>query len=135
MSSYLDNSATTPLCEAAITAMTAAMTCFGNPSSLHEVGQRSAALLRESRMKVAAALGERYLKDGQLIFTGSGTEATALALLGTANAKERREARTILTTDSEHRHLHIPCWHSLLLQPLRDYRIWSAYILQDRMSH
>lgn len=102
MSSYLDNSATTPLCEAAITAMTAAMTCFGNPSSLHEVGQRSAALLRESRMKVAAALGERYVKDGQLIFTGSGTEATALALLGTANAKERREAHTILTTDSEH---------------------------------
>ena len=49
-----------------------------------------------------SALGERHLKDGQLIFTGSGTEATALALLGTARAKARRTATTILTTDSEH---------------------------------
>ena len=102
MGIYLDNSATTPLCESAVTAMTAAMACFGNPSSLHEVGQKSAVLLRESRAAVAAALGERYVKDGQLVFTGSGTEATALALLGTANAKERREAKTVLTTDAEH---------------------------------
>ena len=48
------------------------------------------------------ALGERYLKEGQLIFTASGTEATALALLGTARAKARRTAATVLTTDSEH---------------------------------
>ena len=82
--------------------MTAAMECFGNPSSLHEVGQSAATLLRESRAAVGAALGERYLKDGQLIFTGSGTEATALALLGTTGAKERRTAHRILTTDSEH---------------------------------
>ena len=102
MMAYLDNSATTPLCEAAVRAMTEAMACFGNPSSLHEVGQRSAALLKQSREALGAALGERYLRDGQLIFTGSGTEATALALQGTAMAKERREARTVLTTDSEH---------------------------------
>ncbi len=99
---YFDNSATTALCPAAKQAMAAAMEIFGNPSSLHEQGQRAAALLRESRAAVGAALGERYLKDGQLIFTGSGTEATTLALLGTARAKERRTATHILTTDSEH---------------------------------
>ena len=99
---YLDNSATTALSPAVKTAMCEAMEIFGNPSSLHELGQRGAALLRESRNAVAEALGERYLKEGRLIFTGSGTEATTLALLGTARAKDRREAKTILTTDSEH---------------------------------
>lgn len=99
---YLDNSATTALCEEAKAAMLAAMENFGNPSSLHERGQKAAALLKESRAAIGEALGERYLKDGQLIFTGSGTEATTLALLGTARAKERRVANTILTTDSEH---------------------------------
>ena len=99
---YLDNSATTPLCAAARDAMSAAMAEFGNPSSLHAQGARAARLLQECRTAVGEALGERYLKDGQLIFTGSGTEATALALLGTARAKARRTASTILTTDSEH---------------------------------
>ena len=99
---YLDNSATTALSPTVKSAMVAAMEIFGNPSSLHELGQRGAALLRESRNTIAEALGERYLKEGQLVFTGSGTEATTLALLGTAHAKERREAHTVLTTDSEH---------------------------------
>ena len=84
----------------------AAMECFGNPSSLHTSGAQGAKLLQQSRAAVAEALGERYLKDGQLIFTGSGTEATALALLGTARAKARRTASTILTTDSEHPSVH-----------------------------
>ena len=99
---YLDNSATTPLCAAARDAMLGAMEEFGNPSSLHAQGARAAKLLQQSRAALGEALGERYLKDGQLIFTGSGTEATALALLGTARAKSRRTATTILTTDSEH---------------------------------
>ena len=68
---YLDNSATTALCASAKEAMLAAMENFGNPSSLHERGQRAAALLRESRTAIGEALGERFLKEGQLIFTGS----------------------------------------------------------------
>lgn len=99
---YLDNSATTPLCREAREAMVAAMDTFGNPSSLHARGSEAARLLRQARATVGEALGERFLKDGQLIFTSCGTEATALALLGTAHAKERRTASTILTTDSEH---------------------------------
>lgn len=102
MSIYLDNSATTPLCPEAKQAMLAAMERFGNPSSLHEEGIAAAAILRESRAAVGEALGERYLKDGQLIFTASGTEASSLALLGCARAKARRTATKILTTDSEH---------------------------------
>ena len=79
-----------------------AMDVFGNPSSLHALGADAAKLLRASREAVGEALGERFLKDGQLIFTSCGTEASALALLGTAHAKTRRTAKTILTTDSEH---------------------------------
>ncbi len=103
---YLDNSATTPLCAAAREGMLAAMETFGNPSSLHTAGGSAAKLLQGARATVGEALGERYLKDGQLIFTGSGTEATALALLGTARAKARRTASTILCTDSEHPSVH-----------------------------
>ncbi len=103
---YLDNSATTPLCAAAKEGMLAAMETFGNPSSLHGAGGSAAKLLQSARADLGEALGERYLKDGQLIFTGSGTEATALALLGTARAKARRTASTILTTDSEHPSVH-----------------------------
>lgn len=99
---YLDNSATTALSDAAKAAMLAAMEQYANPSSLHTAGVRAAALLRSARAQLGAALAERHLKDGQLIFTGSGTEATALALLGAAHAKTRRTAATILTTDSEH---------------------------------
>lgn len=102
MQIYLDNSATTALCPEAKAAMTAAMDCYANPSSLHAAGAQAAAMLADARTAVGEALGERYLKDGQLIFTASGTEATALALLGTARAKARRSATVILTTDSEH---------------------------------
>lgn len=102
MSIYLDNSATTPLCVQAKRAMVDTMERFGNPSSLHEEGVAAAAMLRDCRAAVGEALGERFLKDGQLIFTGSGTEASAIALLGSARAKARRTANTILTTSSEH---------------------------------
>ena len=98
---YLDNSATTPLSSAAEIAMRDAMSCFGNPSSLHMAGQRSKKLLEESREKILACLGVRQ-RQGELVFTSCGTEATSLALLGCAFAKERREASVILTTDSEH---------------------------------
>lgn len=100
---YLDNSATTPLSDAAKQAMIGALDCYGNPSSLHSVGQDAERLLTKAREQVLAGLGLRpRQKDGILVFTGSGTEATALALMGTAYAKKRREATRILTTDSEH---------------------------------
>ncbi len=100
---YLDNSATTPILPAAKQAMTDAMECFGNPSSLHPVGQESFRLLGECRSAIAATLGVRgTLTAGQLIFTASGSEADNLALIGTAYAKPRRRGGRIITTDSEH---------------------------------
>ena len=99
---YLDNSATTPLCPEAISAMTEAMGVFGNPSSLHGVGQEAHALLNRARAQVGVALGVKAVKPGELIFTSCGTEASALAIYGTVYAKPRRFGNRIITTDCEH---------------------------------
>lgn len=100
---YLDNSATTPLSTASREAIERAMDVYGNPSSLHSAGQAAQRLVDEARRQVLSGLGVRPRRDtGALVFTSSGTEATSLALFGTAYAKERREATRILTTNSEH---------------------------------
>ncbi len=96
---YLDNSATTALSDEVRSAMTAAMECFGNPSSLHSQGDLARRELNASRAKIMSALGE---KNGKLIFTSCGSEASNLALLGNAWSKSRRTANRIVTTDSEH---------------------------------
>lgn len=100
---YLDNSATTPLSVAAKQAIDQAMETYGNPSSLHSLGQTAERMLEHAREQVLRGLGLRpRQKDGTLVFTSCGTEATSLALFGTAYAKERRTANRILTTNSEH---------------------------------
>ncbi len=102
---YLDNSATTALSDAAKGKMCEMFDNFGNPSSLHAAGDSAARALREARRAILSTLGIRAMSDEQerqLVFTSSGTEATSLALLGTAHAKKRREANRIITTDSEH---------------------------------
>lgn len=99
---YLDNSATTPLCEGAIEAMTQAMRCYGNPSSLHTLGHEAQKLIDAARNSIGSALGVRMMKAEELIFTSCGTEANNLALFGAAYAKSRRVGNKIITTDSEH---------------------------------
>ena len=99
---YLDNSATTPLSDAAKDAIREAMENYGNPSSLHSLGLTAETAVSRARKQIAAALGVRNLTPGQLIFTACGTEANNTALFGTAYAKTRREANRIVTTDSEH---------------------------------
>ncbi len=98
---YLDNSATTPLSEAAKQKIAETLEIFGNPSSLHSEGQKARALVDTARAQLLSALGVRS-RDAKFVFTSCGTEATALALYGTAYAKKRRDANLILTTDSEH---------------------------------
>lgn len=98
---YLDNSATTKMCQAAREKFLAVSEeCWGNASSLHAAGLRAAHALEEGRRAVMAALGAR---DGQLIFTAGGSEANNLAILGRAYAKERyRRGARIITTAGEH---------------------------------
>lgn len=98
---YLDNSATTPICEESKQAMLDAMEKYGNPSSLHSMGFESSKIIGEARSKILASLFVRGGKAENLVFTSSGTEADNLALLGVAYAKTRR-ANRIIATDSEH---------------------------------
>ena len=99
---YLDNSATTPLSDAARRALQEVADIYGNPSSLHREGLAAEAVLTRARKQVASALGVSNPAPGQLIFTACGTEANNTAILGTAYAKARRDANRIVTTDSEH---------------------------------
>ena len=64
MEHYLDNSATTKPSPAAMAALNEAALTWGNPSSVHSHGQRAATVLKDSRAKLAKALGlPRFSKD------------------------------------------------------------------------
>lgn len=97
----MDNSATTALSSAAKAKIAEAIEVYANPSSLHSAGQAAQKLVDEARASLLTALGVRA-RQGSFVFTSCGTEATSLALFGSAYAKARREATRILTTDSEH---------------------------------
>ena len=100
MEIYLDNSATTAISAAARSKMLEAADTYGNPSSLHDMGMRAEKLISEARRSLLTALGSKG--SGEIVFTSCGTEASSLAIFGSAFAKERRDANLILTTDSEH---------------------------------
>jgi cysteine desulfurase len=81
---YLDYNATTPVAPEVVDAMLPFLRRhFGNPSSSHVYGRRSAAAVAEARSQVAALIGAR---PAEIVFTGCATEANNLALLGVARA-------------------------------------------------
>lgn len=97
---YFDHSATTPVLPAVVEAMTSYFTEFyGNPSSLHQTGQRSRQAVEAARASVADLLGADDPKE--IIFTGSGTEADNLAIKGVSLAKAKR-GNHIVTLTIEH---------------------------------
>lgn len=98
---YLDNSATTPLSEVAKKSIEQMLDIYGNPSSLHSLGAEAEARIKTAREQILSALGVRA-REGELVFTSCGTEATALAFFGCAHAKERRDAVRILISEGEH---------------------------------
>ena len=82
MQVYLDYSATTPTRSEAIATMQAVINSqWGNPSSLHEWGQRAATVVEQARMQVAALINA---PAESIIFTNGGTEADNLAIMGVA---------------------------------------------------
>ena len=96
---YLDNAATTRVCEEAAQAAMNMMTeRFGNPSSLHTMGVASTRELNTARQAVASILG---CQSECVYFTSGGSESNNLAIFGAANAKIRR-GREIITTAAEH---------------------------------
>lgn len=104
---YLDNSATTKICDEALKKYIEISTeDYGNPSSLHARGFDAEKTVSAARRTVMTSVGA---KDGAVIFTASGTEANNLAIFGRAYAKERFRARArIITTDGEHASVTAP---------------------------
>lgn len=77
---YLDNNATAPPVPAVLAAMHDCLRdCWGNPSSMHQVGAAAKERLAAARGQVAALIGA---KPPEIIFTGSATEANHMAILG-----------------------------------------------------
>ena len=74
---YLDHNATTPLRDEARIAMVAAMDVVGNPSSVHSEGRESKSIVENARSQISKAFG---VGAHDIVFTGSATEAAALAL-------------------------------------------------------
>ncbi|MDQ2918394.1 MAG: aminotransferase class V-fold PLP-dependent enzyme, partial [Verrucomicrobiota bacterium] len=96
---YLDYNATTPLCEPARNAMRPYLEeHFGNPSSIHAAGREARAAIDDARDRLAAML---QAKPHELIFTGSGTEANNLAVLGLARSR-REQGRHLICGSTEH---------------------------------
>jgi len=79
MDIYLDHAATTPMIPEALAALTEQIKEFGNASSLHAAGRAVRKKVEEARETIAGIVG---CQPGEIIFTGSGTEANNLAIKG-----------------------------------------------------
>ena len=99
MEHYLDNAATTKVCDEAAQAALAAMTeNYGNPSSTHTKGREANRLLEKARKQVSAALG---CTPGELIFTSCGSESDNWAIINGAEAMKRK-GKHIISSAVEH---------------------------------
>ncbi|MBQ2245350.1 MAG: cysteine desulfurase NifS [Oscillospiraceae bacterium] len=97
---YADNAATTKMSRVAIEAM---VPCFeniyGNPSSLHSVGQEAKEVLEDARARVAKCLG---CEPREVYFTSGGSEADNQAIVSAARLGARKGKRHIISTAFEH---------------------------------
>jgi cysteine desulfurase len=81
---YLDYNATAPVRPEAAAAVAGALALTGNPSSVHRFGRQVRKLVEDAREQVAALIGAA---PAEIVFTGGGTEANALALCGTGRKR------------------------------------------------
>ncbi|OUP62997.1 cysteine desulfurase NifS [Pseudoflavonifractor sp. An176] len=100
MQIYADNAATTRLSDTALNAMLPYMQAeYGNPSSLHSVGQRAQEALTEARARIAARLG---CQPTEVIFTSGGSEADNQAIRSVAAFGKMKGKTHIISTAFEH---------------------------------
>jgi cysteine desulfurase len=99
MQIYLDYSATTAPRSEAIAKMQQVLTAeWGNPSSLHEWGQRAAMMMEIARIQVANLINADNPES--IIFTAGGTEADNLAIMGIA--QQYRTPQHLIISSVEH---------------------------------
>lgn len=97
---YVDNAATTKTSRTAIDAMLPYFDkIYGNPSSLHSVGQAATDVLRKAREEAAEVLG---CEPSEITFTSGGSEADNQALVSAAAIGARKGKKHIISTAFEH---------------------------------
>lgn len=97
---YADNAATTMISNTAKKAMIDTMeNVYGNPSSLHTVGQRAKEVLEKARKDVAECLGADFK---EIYFTSGGSEADNQAIVSAAKIGARKNKKHIISTKIEH---------------------------------
>ena len=97
---YADNAATTAMSQVAIDAMMPYFNkVYGNPSSLHSVGQEAKEVLEAARETVASCLG---CEPREIIFTSGGSEADNQAIISAARMGARKGKKHIISTAFEH---------------------------------
>ena len=97
---YADNAATTKLSDVALQAMMPYFTdIYGNPSSLHSVGQEAKEHLEDARARVAKCLG---CEAREIYFTSGGSEADNQAIRSAALFGARKGKKHIISTAFEH---------------------------------
>src|SRR5659263_569636 len=100
---YLDYQSAKPVDPRVVQAMLPYFTeRFGNPASLHAVGDRATGALEASRASVASFIGAQ---PEEVIFTSGATESNNLALIGYAN-HARRSGDHVIISEVEHISLH-----------------------------
>ena len=105
---YLDNNATTKVSPEVVEAMLPFFSeQFGNPSSLHQFGDKVGRAIKQARMQVQALLGAEH--DSEIIFTSCGTESDSTAILSALKAQPDR--KEIITTAVEHPAVLSLCEH------------------------
>lgn len=97
---YADNAATTKMSEAAIQTMISVMQdLYGNPSSLHSMGQRAKERLEQARADIAEVIGA---EPKEIYFTSGGSEADNQAILSAAELGRKKGKKHIISTAFEH---------------------------------
>ena len=97
---YLDYAANTPIDKKVVSYMMPFFDMsFGNPSSLHIRGRRSRKVIEDARESIAQIIGAN---SDEIIFTGSGTEANNLAIIGIAKAYKHK-GNHIIISNIEHK--------------------------------
>ena len=100
MQVYADNAATTRMSQVAVDAMLPYMReIYGNPSSLHSVGQKAKEALDAARATVAQCLG---CEPREILFTSGGSEADNQAIISAARNGAKKGKKHIISTAFEH---------------------------------
>jgi cysteine desulfurase len=101
---YADHAATTPVRAEVIAAMLPYLGTYGfNPSSLHAEGRVARGAVDAARAAVAGLLGA---KPRDIVFTGGGSEANTLAIVGAGRAARRRGVHVVTSAVEHHAVLH-----------------------------